>query len=130
MLCQVIYLALIYSRPLKHNFFEYRFYVHWNLPAAAVEAQHLGLLDDEELVEASNNATVAAVAAAAVGEVDGEGAQPQWDVNPYKIPSVHPMIYIIKSRRLLSSLLKYCYRATYLTKSIVPRTYYVPIPSW
>ena len=130
MLCQVIYLALIYSRPLKHNFFEYRFYVHWNLPAAAaaVEAQHLGLLDDEELVEASNNATVAAVAAAAaVGEVDGEGAQPQWDVNPYKIPSVHPMIYIIKSWRLLSSLFKYCYRATYL--SIVPRTHFVPIPS-
>ena len=40
------------------------FYVHWNLPAAAAEAQHLGLLDDEEPVEASNNATVAAVAAA------------------------------------------------------------------
>ena len=117
MLWQVIYLELIiYSRPLKLIFFPYRFYVHWNLPAAAaVEAQHLGLLDDEELVEASNNATVAAIAAAAVGEVDGEGAQPQWDVNPYKIPSVHPMIYIIKSRRLLSSLFKYCYRATYLS---------------
>ena len=70
------------------------FYVHWNLPAAAAEAQHLGLLDDEEPVEASNNATVAAVVAAAAGEVgDGEGAQPQWDVNPYKIPSVHPMIH-------------------------------------
>ena len=114
MLCQVIYLALIYSRPLKHNFFEYRFYVHWNLPtaAAAVEAQHLGLLDDEEPVEASNNATVAAVVAAAAGEVsggDGEGAQPQWDVNPYKIPSVHPMIHYKVAASLVVQISLYSY---------------------